>query len=96
MPTAHSDKKKAKEDEEAYEEARSTLKGLLNKMMNSRTYPTTRSGGDKKVQDKAEGGTKQDDNLQGEEKKEERKDSKRQDEEGNRDKILAKGGQVIQ
>ena len=55
MPTAHGDKKKAKEDKEAYEEATSTLKGLLNKyeegknryqnlnrMMNSRTYPITR------------------------------------------------------
>ena len=31
LPTAHSDKKKAKENEEAYEEVTSTLKGLLNK-----------------------------------------------------------------
>ena len=67
----------AKEDEEAYEEATSTLRGLLNKyaegkngyqnlhrMMSSRTYPITRKKGDKEVQDKTEDGTKQNDNLQ--------------------------------
>ena len=55
----------------------STLRGLLNKyaedknryhnlhrMMDSRTYPITRTRGDKEVQDKTEGGTKQNDNLQ--------------------------------
>ena len=41
-------------------------------MIHSRTYPIMRSRGDEKVPDKAEGGTKQDDNLQVEEKKEER------------------------
>ena len=92
MPTAHGDKEKAKEDEEAYEKATSTLKRMLNKyeegknkyqnlhrMMDARTYPITRSKGDGKEQDKGEGGTKQDDNLQVEEKNEERESLERPD-----------------
>ena len=56
-----------KEDKAAYEEALSTLRGLLNKyaegnsryqslhrMMKSRTYPITRKKGDEEVQDKTE------------------------------------------
>ena len=58
LPTVHLDEKKAKEDTETYEEATSMLRRLLNKyeegknryqnlhrMMNSRTYPITRSRG---------------------------------------------------
>ena len=57
MPTDHDDEKEAKEDEEAYEEATSMLRGLLikyeegkdryqnlHRMMNSRTYPIKRAG----------------------------------------------------
>ena len=85
MPTVHLDKKKAKEDTETYEEALSTLRRLLNKyeegknsyqnlhrMMSSRTYPTKRAGRDEKVQNKAEGDTEQNNNLQVEKKVEER------------------------
>ena len=109
MPTDHDDEKEAKEDEEAYEEATSMLRGLLikyeegkdryqnlHRMMNSRTYPITRARGDEKVQDKAEGGIKQNNNLQVEKKKEERESGERPDEKRHRNKILARGGQVIQ
>ena len=62
LPTAHCNKKEAKEDKEAYEEATSSLRGLLNKyeegknrylnlhrMMNLRTYPISRSRVDEEV-----------------------------------------------
>ena len=109
MPTTHGNEKEAKEDKEAYEEVTSTLRGLLNKykkgknryqnlhrMMNSRTYPISISRGGEEVQDKTEGGTKQNDNLQVEKKKEEKESMERPDKDGDRNKILARGGQVIQ
>ena len=64
-------------------------------MMNSRTYPIARARGDEKVQDKTKGGTKQNNNLRVE-KKEERESWERPDEDGDRNKILARDRQVIQ
>ena len=109
MPTAHGNEKEAKEDKEAYEEATSTLRGLLNKyeedknryqnlhrMRNMNSYPISRARGDKEVQDKTKGGTKQNDNLQVMKKKEEKESVERPDEDGGRNKILARSGQVIQ
>ena len=65
MPTDHDDEKEAKEDEEAYEEATSMLRGLLIKyeegkdryqtlqrMMDSGTRLIKRAGRDEKEQDK--------------------------------------------
>ena len=53
-------------------------------------------GQDKKDKDQAQGGTKQNNNLQVEKKKEEIESWEKPDEDRDRNKILARGGQVIQ
>ena len=105
MPTVQLDKQKAKEDTEAYKEVMSTLRRLLNKyeegknryqtlqrMMNSRTYPIKSAGRDEKVQDKDEGDTKQNGNLQVDTKAEERENSVRPEEGNEGIASMVKGG----